>query len=135
MPPFVPDKPLRRGISPVPVFRDVPLRREPFIPPLAGVEFPEFTWRPPIFLDIPPRRWAQLFPAGPAELWQPYLEILPAGPMGRWERSFPVLRGGPSRQRQRLSVFSAGPTRRDERLVLWPTASAGWARPRSFRAA
>jgi hypothetical protein len=123
MPPFFPDRPLRRGIPPLLVLPDVPLRREPFVPPFAGVAFPELIWPAPDFLGIPPRRWAQLFPAGPLTLWQPFVEVLPAGPSRRWERCFPVVRGGPWRKQERLPVFSGGSTRRDERLV--PLVSRG----------
>jgi hypothetical protein len=112
MPPFFPDRPRRWGRA---VFPDIPLRREPFVPPIAGVAFPELTWPAPVFLNIPPRRWAQLFPAGPLPLWQPFLEV-PSAPSRRWERCFPAVRGGPLRKRERLPVFSGGSARRDERL-------------------
>ena len=105
-----------RGAPLVPVFRDVPLRREPFIPPFAGVAFPELIWPAPDFLDIPPRRWAQLFPSGPVQLWQPFVEVLPGGPSRRWERCFPVIRRGPLRTRERLPVFPGGSMRGEERL-------------------
>jgi hypothetical protein len=113
---FTGRSPLRR-VPAVPVFRDVPLRREPFIPSFAGVGFPELVWPAPDFLDIPPRRWAQLFPAGPLQLWQPFVEVLPRGPPRRWERCFPVVRGGPLRGRERLPVFGGGSMRAGERLA------------------
>jgi hypothetical protein len=105
-----------RGVPVVPVFRDVPLRREPFIPAFGSEAFPELIWPAPDFLDIPPRRWAQLFPAGPVQLWQPFVEVLGGGPSRRWERCLPVIRGGPLRRRERLPVFPGGSMRGEERL-------------------
>jgi hypothetical protein len=116
MAPIFRDRTLRGDARPTQVFRDVPLRREPFIPAFAGAGFPELIWPAPDFLGIPPRRWAQLFPAGPLELWQPFVDVLPAGPSRRWERCFPVVRGGPMRRQERLPVFAGGSVRGGERL-------------------
>jgi hypothetical protein len=117
MPSFFRERSRLRAAAVVPIFRDVPLRRDRLIPLFAGVPAPRQSWPVPVFLDIPPRRWAQLFPMGPLQLWEPFVPILPLGRPGRWERRFPVVRGGPLRKLERLSVFSGGPTRGDARLV------------------
>jgi hypothetical protein len=116
MAPIFGDQTSRWGARPAQVYRDVPLRREPFVRPFGSEAFPELLWPAPDFLDIPPRRWAQLFPAGPLELWQPFVDVLPAGPSRRWERCFPVVRGGPVRRQERLPVFAGGSTHGEERL-------------------
>jgi hypothetical protein len=116
MPSFFPDRPLRRAAPVVPIFRDIPLRRDRLIPLFTGVPGPQQIWPLPVFLYIPPRRWAQLFPMGPLQLWEPFVPVFPLGRPGRWERRFPVVRGGPLRKLERLPVFSGGPMRA-ERLV------------------
>jgi hypothetical protein len=117
MPSFFRERSLLRAAPVVPIFRDIPLRRDRLIPLFAGVPAPRQSWPVPVFLDIPPRRWAQLFPVGPLQLWEPFVSVLPLGRPGRWERRFPVVRGGPLRKLERLSVFSGGPKHRAERLV------------------
>jgi hypothetical protein len=117
MPSFFSDRPLRRVAQVIPIFRDIPLRRDRLILLFAGVPAPQQIWPVPVFLDIPRRRWAQLFPMGPLQLWGPFVPVLPLGRPGRWERRFPVVRGGRSRKLERLPVFSGRPTRGDARLV------------------
>jgi hypothetical protein len=108
MAPIFRDRALRWDTRPTQVYRDVALRREPFMPPFGSEAFPELLWPAPDFLDIPPLRWSQLFPAGPVALWAPFVDVLATGPSPRWERRFPVVRGGPVRRRERLPVLGGG---------------------------
>jgi len=116
MAPIFRDQTSRWGARPAQVYRDVPLRREPFVRPFGSESFPELLWPAPDFLGIPPLRWSQLFPAGPLDLWAPFVDVLATGPSPRWERCFPVVRGGPVRQRERLPVLAGGSVRGEERL-------------------
>ena len=95
LPYFTGRSPLR-GAPVVPVFRDVPLRREPFIPPFAerGVSRAHMA-----------RAGLPGHPAAPMgatvsrrdrfSCGSRSYEVLPGGPSRRWERCFPVIRGGP----------------------------------------
>jgi hypothetical protein len=75
MAPIFRDRALRWDTRPTQVYRDVALRREPFMPPFGSEAFPELLWPAPDFLDIPPLRWSQLFPAGPSALWAPFVDV------------------------------------------------------------